>query len=37
MLNHVRKVAADIGSGLRYATKYHVVALRSTVFPGSRP
>jgi GDP-mannose 6-dehydrogenase len=35
MLNHVRKVAADIGSGLRDASKYHVVALRSTVFPGT--
>jgi GDP-mannose 6-dehydrogenase len=35
MLNHVRTVAADIGSGLRHATKYHVVALRSTVFPGT--
>ena len=34
MLNHVRKVATDIGCGLRHATKYHVVALRSTVFPG---
>jgi GDP-mannose 6-dehydrogenase len=34
MLDHLRKVAADIGSGLRYATNYHVVALRSTVFPG---
>jgi GDP-mannose 6-dehydrogenase len=35
MLNHVRKVAGDIGSGLRDASKYHVVALRSTVFPGT--
>jgi GDP-mannose 6-dehydrogenase len=35
MLNHVRKVAADIGIGLRDSTKYHVVALRSTVFPGT--
>src|SRR5262249_5291148 len=34
MLDHLRQVAADIGSGLRDATKYHVVALRSTVFPG---
>jgi GDP-mannose 6-dehydrogenase len=31
----VRKVAADIGIGLRNSTKYHVVALRSTVFPGT--
>lgn len=35
MLNHVRKVAADIARGLRDASKYHVVALRSTVFPGT--
>jgi GDP-mannose 6-dehydrogenase len=35
LLNHVREVAAEIGSGLRYASKYHVVALRSTVFPGT--
>lgn len=35
MLNHVRKVAADIGIGLHDSTKYHVVALRSTVFPGT--
>jgi GDP-mannose 6-dehydrogenase len=35
MLNHVRKVAADIAIGLRSSTKYHVVALRSTVFPGT--
>jgi GDP-mannose 6-dehydrogenase len=34
MLTHVRKVASDIGSGLRDSTNYHVVALRSTVFPG---
>ena len=35
MLDHIRKVAADIGNGLRDSTKYHVVALRSTVFPGT--
>ena len=35
MLDHVRKVAADIGTGLRSATRYHAVALRSTVFPGT--
>jgi GDP-mannose 6-dehydrogenase len=34
MLNYIRKVAADIGLGLRQRTDYHVVALRSTVFPG---
>ena len=33
-LNHLRKVVADIGSGLRESVKYHVVAVRSTVFPG---
>jgi GDP-mannose 6-dehydrogenase len=35
MLDYVRKVAADIGAGLRHSTKYHLVALRSTVFPGT--
>ena len=35
MLNHVRKVASDIGSGLRDSSHYHVVTLRSTVFPGT--
>jgi GDP-mannose 6-dehydrogenase len=34
MLTHVRKVGADIGSGMRQSTRYHVVVLRSTVFPG---
>jgi GDP-mannose 6-dehydrogenase len=34
MLNHLRKVASDIASGLRESKKYHVVAVRSTVFPG---
>ena len=33
-LDHVRQVAADIGNGLRENSGYHVVALRSTVFPG---
>lgn len=33
-LDHLRKVAADIGNGLRACTGYHVVAVRSTVFPG---
>jgi GDP-mannose 6-dehydrogenase len=35
MLDHVRKVAADIGTGLQHSSKYHVVALRSTVLPGT--
>jgi GDP-mannose 6-dehydrogenase len=35
MLDYVRKVAADVGAGLRDSTKYHVVALRSTVLPGT--
>jgi GDP-mannose 6-dehydrogenase len=34
MLSHVRKVGADIGAGMRHSTRYHVVVLRSTVFPG---
>jgi GDP-mannose 6-dehydrogenase len=35
MLDYVRKVAVDIGTGLRDGTKYHAVALRSTVLPGT--
>jgi GDP-mannose 6-dehydrogenase len=35
MLEYVRKVGADIGTGLRNSTRYHVVALRSTVLPGT--
>ena len=35
VLDYVRKVAADIGAGLRNNPKYHVVALRSTVLPGT--
>jgi GDP-mannose 6-dehydrogenase len=35
MLEYVRKVAADIGTGLRDFSGYHVIALRSTVFPGT--
>jgi GDP-mannose 6-dehydrogenase len=35
MLDYVQKVASDIGTGLISATKYHTVALRSTVFPGT--
>jgi GDP-mannose 6-dehydrogenase len=34
-LEYVRKVAVDIGTGLRNDSRYHVVALRSTVFPGT--
>src|SRR5215510_9770662 len=32
VLDHVRNVTIDIGRGLRDATNYHVVVLRSTVF-----
>ena len=35
MLNQVRKVASDIGRGLDCVMKYHVVAIRSTVLPGT--
>lgn len=35
MLDYIRKVAADIGAGLKDSTRYHVVALRSTVSPGT--
>lgn len=35
VLEYVRSVAIDIGRGLRDATRYHVVVLRSTVFPGT--
>jgi GDP-mannose 6-dehydrogenase len=34
-LDCVRNVVVDIGRGLRAASNYHVVALRSTVFPGT--
>jgi GDP-mannose 6-dehydrogenase len=34
-LTHLNNVAADIGTGLRNTSRYHVVALRSTVFPGT--
>jgi len=35
MLDHVRKVCTEIGRGLRGTSGYHVVVLRSTVFPGT--
>src|SRR4051812_46122349 len=35
MLDYVRNVAVDIGLGLRQTRSYHVVVLRSTVFPGT--
>ena len=35
MLDYIRNVAADIGAGLRDSARYHVVALRSTVLPGT--
>ena len=35
MLDSVWNVTRDIGRGLREATNYHVVALRSTVVPGT--
>jgi GDP-mannose 6-dehydrogenase len=34
-LDYVRNVAVDIAHGLRDALSYHVVVLRSTVFPGT--
>ncbi len=35
VLQYVCNVAMDIGRGLRETTNYHVVVLRSTVFPGT--
>src|SRR4030095_3202283 len=35
VLDYVRNVAVDIGRVLRDTTEYHVVVLRSTVFPGT--
>ncbi len=34
-MDFIRKVAADIAAGLKDATGYHVVVMRSTVFPGT--
>lgn len=33
-LDHIRSVASEIGQGLKNCSHYHVVVLRSTVFPG---
>jgi GDP-mannose 6-dehydrogenase len=35
VLEYVRSAATDIARGLRHATDYHVIVLRSTVFPGT--
>lgn len=35
MNDQVRNVAQDIGIGLKSASRYHVVIVRSTVFPGT--
>jgi len=34
VMDYVRNVAVDIGRGLKDSTSYHVIVLRSTVFPG---
>ncbi|MDR9403829.1 MAG: nucleotide sugar dehydrogenase [Halothece sp. Uz-M2-17] len=34
-LQYVRAVAAEIGDGLRHTSQYHVVMMRSTIFPGT--
>ena len=35
VLTHIQEVAGEIGQGLKQAERYHVVILRSTVFPGT--
>jgi GDP-mannose 6-dehydrogenase len=35
VLTDIQKVAGEIGQGLKQAERYHVVILRSTVFPGT--
>jgi GDP-mannose 6-dehydrogenase len=35
VLDYMRNVATDIGRGMQDALNYHVVVLRSTVFPGT--
>jgi GDP-mannose 6-dehydrogenase len=35
VLTHIQEVAREIGQGLKQAERYHVVILRSTVFPGT--
>jgi GDP-mannose 6-dehydrogenase len=35
LLEHLRQVSLDIGEGLRGSARYHVVVVRSTVFPGT--
>ena len=34
-LQYIKGVAAEIGDGLRQTNRYHVVVLRSTIFPGT--
>ena len=34
-LNYLRNVAIEIGRGLRHGSGYHVVVVRSTLFPGT--
>jgi GDP-mannose 6-dehydrogenase len=34
-LENIRQVALEIGEGIRQAQRYHLVVLRSTVFPGT--